>query len=138
MDHKLVFLDANGWIALLNASDRLHSRADAAWRQLLKDADFVVVTDWIIAETGNGLSRTAARKTFARAARLLISEQRVILVDISSAVLQAALRLYEERGDKAWGLVDCASFVVMREHGIGDAFTSDRHFEQAGFSCLLA
>ncbi len=39
--------------------------------------------------------------------------------------------------DKEWGLVDCVSFVVMREHGIEAALTTDRHFIQAGFRALL-
>jgi uncharacterized protein len=39
--------------------------------------------------------------------------------------------------DKTWGLVDCASFVVMSERGVMEAFTTDRHFDQAGFACLL-
>lgn len=138
MDRRLVFLDTNGWIALLNASDTLHSLADTTWRNLLQDSCLVVLTDWIIAETGNGLSRTAARTNFAKTARLLTSDQRVVLVNIASDLMHAALRLYEDRGDKTWGLVDCASFLVMRRYGIADAFTSDRHFEQAGFCCLLA
>jgi predicted nucleic acid-binding protein len=28
--------------------------------------------------------------------------------------------------------VDCTSFIVMKEHGISEAFTNGRHFEQAG------
>jgi hypothetical protein len=36
-----------------------------------------------------------------------------------------------------WGLVDCVSFVIMRSLGIREAFTADRHFEQAGFVALL-
>jgi hypothetical protein len=27
--------------------------------------------------------------------------------------------------------------IVMQRRSIGDAFTSDHHFEQAGFTCLL-
>jgi predicted nucleic acid-binding protein len=34
--------------------------------------------------------------------------------------------------------VDCASFIVMQERGITEAFTSDRDFEQAGFKRLLS
>jgi len=34
--------------------------------------------------------------------------------------------------------VDFASFIVMQERGITEAFTSDHDFEQAGFRCLLA
>ncbi len=39
--------------------------------------------------------------------------------------------------DKDWSLVDCASFVVMKQRGIQEALTSDHHFEQAGFVRLL-
>jgi predicted nucleic acid-binding protein len=34
-------------------------------------------------------------------------------------------------------MVDCASFGVMKDMGIHDAVTNDRHFEQAGFDRLL-
>ena len=51
--------------------------------------------------------------------------------------MERALLLYSDRPDKAWGLVDCASFVVMSDERISEVFTTDRHFEQAGFTCLL-
>jgi predicted nucleic acid-binding protein len=38
---------------------------------------------------------------------------------------------------KKWSFTDCTSFVTMRELRIADAFTSDRHFLQAGFTPLL-
>jgi len=38
-----------------------------------------------------------------------------------------------KRPDKEWSLVDCSSMVVMARRGIAEAFTSDHHFEQAGF-----
>jgi predicted nucleic acid-binding protein len=28
-------------------------------------------------------------------------------------------------------------WIIMSDHGVTDAFTTDRHFEQAGFNCLL-
>ena len=46
--------------------------------------------------------------------------------------------LYNARDDKDWSLTDCISFIVMKEHGITEALTGDRHFEQAGFRALLA
>lgn len=36
--------------------------------------------------------------------------------------------------DKEWGLVDCTSIVLAKEMGIHEIFTTDHHFEQAGFS----
>ncbi len=45
--------------------------------------------------------------------------------------------LYCDYADKTRGLVDCVSFVVMRETGITDALTNDKHFRQAGFNALM-
>jgi predicted nucleic acid-binding protein len=36
----------------------------------------------------------------------------------------------------AISLTDWASFLIMRERGIKNAFTSDRHFAQQGFHLL--
>jgi uncharacterized protein len=48
-----------------------------------------------------------------------------------------ALMLYQSRTDKAWGLTDCISFVVMQQNNLTDAVTGDRHFVQAGFRALM-
>jgi len=45
--------------------------------------------------------------------------------------------LYKKYADKEWSLVDCISFIVMRERGIKQALTFDRHFEQAGFDAIM-
>ncbi|WP_289501249.1 hypothetical protein [Gloeocapsopsis sp. IPPAS B-1203] len=41
------------------------------------------------------------------------------------------------RQDKTYSLSDAVSFVLMRQHGITEALTIDRHFEQEGFVRLL-
>jgi predicted nucleic acid-binding protein len=53
-----VFLDTNGWITLLNSAERHHAEAQRTWFELAKLGSHFVVTDWVIAETGNGLART--------------------------------------------------------------------------------
>ena len=49
----------------------------------------------------------------------------------------SGLELYTDRPDKAWSLVDCVSFKVMRARGLKEALAHDEHFEQAGFVALL-
>jgi predicted nucleic acid-binding protein len=137
MPGNAVFLDTNGWLALLNASDQLHSRADSVWRDFGQRGYSIVLTDWIIAETGNGLARTQAREGFSQSAGVLLNDPRCRVVFITSTLLRRTLDLYEARTDKQWGLVDCASFIVMTEEKVAEALTSDRHFEQAGFKALL-
>ena len=50
---------------------------------------------------------------------------------------QKAFQLFCNRPDKDWGLIDCVSFIVMREKRLSEALTADEHFEQAGFIALL-
>jgi predicted nucleic acid-binding protein len=137
MPGNVVFLDTNGWLALLNATDQLHKRADAVWHDLGRRGYSIVSTDWVIAETGNGLARTRARDRFSRVAEGLMKDPRCRIVFITAALLRRALDLYLARGDKQWGLVDCSSFIVMTDEGIVEALTNDRHFDQAGFRPLL-
>ena len=133
-----VLLDTNGWIALLNASDTLHESARRIWTQLAQERAPIIVTDWVVAETGNGLARFPLRERFRRAVELIESSPRSSLVTVDAELRRKALRLYDDRPDKTWGLIDCASFEIMKERGIRAAFTDDRHFKQAGFRRLLA
>lgn len=132
-----VFLDTGGWLALLSAFDRLHGSALTVWDDLIARRVPLVLTDWIVAETGNGLVRSPDRWRFRGVVQAIHASPLVELVPVTRDLLDQALHLYSRRLDKTWGLVDCASFAVMQERGIQEAFTQDRHFEQAGFRALL-
>ena len=137
MASKAVFLDSNGWIGLLNTRESLHGEAAERGREMSRTATPVVLTEWIVAETGNGLARTRARSRLAEIVQAMRRDPRFRIVPISTELAERALLMYSGCADKTWGLVDCASFVLMNDQGLTDAFTTDRHFEQAGFNCLL-
>lgn len=61
----------------------------------------------------------------------------VEIVHIDSTMDEEAWKLLKERRDKTWSLTDCASFVVMGKRKIITAFTTDHHFEQAGYVKIL-
>jgi hypothetical protein len=132
-----VFLDTNGWLALLNATESMHLQASSEWIKLGRLKYRVVLTDWIVAETGNGLSRTRGKRRFADELVQFRESPNVEFVIVDDSLLNSTLDLYCQHEDNSWGIVDCCSFIVMRERGITEAFTSDSHFEQAGFTRLL-
>jgi predicted nucleic acid-binding protein len=132
-----VFLDTNGWLALLHSKDVKHEEANEVWLDLGSRGYDVVLTDWVIAETGNGLARTRIRHLFADAVERIWTSPKVEVVMVDRDLVTKAVDHYRRHTDKTWGLVDCASFIVMQERGITEAFTSDHDFEQAGFRCLL-
>ena len=94
-------------------------------------------TEMVLFELANALSSVELRGK----AIILIDELQTLpnvqIVWSSVELFEKAWTLYCERPDKEWSLTDCASFVVMKERGINLAFTSDKHFEQAGFVRLL-
>jgi predicted nucleic acid-binding protein len=61
----------------------------------------------------------------------------VQVIHLHPQLFREAFDLYRSRSDKAWGLIDCVSFVVMKELGITNALSADKHFEQAGFNILI-
>ena len=65
----------------------------------------------------------------------ILSDPGVEVLPFDTPLKNAAWNLWKSRPDKTWSLVDCASFVVMQQHGLVEALTTDHHFEQAGFVC---
>lgn len=132
-----VFLDSNGLIALLNSVDWLQEGAEKVFAELNLTNRSYVTTDWILAETGNGLARSSGREIFSIAARKMLVDVRYHVIFVNDELFLDGLNRYQNRHDKKWGLIDCMNFEVMEAAGLKDAFTADRHFEQAGFHCLL-
>ena len=56
---------------------------------------------------------------------------------LSEDLYQKGMTMFVKRADKDWGLIDCISFVVMQEHEITEALTTDTHFQKAGFRALM-
>jgi predicted nucleic acid-binding protein len=132
-----VFVDTSGWIAILSEDDQLHGFATAQLVQLGKQRCPLVTTDWVLAETGNGVARTRARAGFRRFVETLLQSPLLQLVGIDVETFNESLIHFDRAADKTWGLIDCASFVVMEREQIRSALTADRPFQQAGFQCLL-
>jgi len=99
--------------------------------------DSLVTTDWVLTEVASFLREPRNRPTFAALLRELKQDRRMQIVAYSSDLQERAIQLFLERADKSWSLVDCVSFVVMHDRSLKSALTSDRHFEQAGFTVLL-
>ena len=132
-----VFLDAAYAIALSAPSDQLHTRAVALAEQLEAARTHLVTTQAVLLEIGNALSKRRYRAAAVELLSSLEADPLVVIVPFAPGLYTEAFDLYRSRLDKEWGLIDCASFVVMKTRGITEALTADEHFEQAGFRALL-
>jgi len=132
--NSVVFADTFYYLALINPRDAAHTRALEASR---KSSTKVVTSAWVIQELADGLAAPPVRDGFLRLLSSLEAEPDTLIIEPDTALWRRGLDLYRSRTHKAWSLTDCISFEIMRQHGITEALTADRHFEQAGFTALL-
>lgn len=129
-----VFADAFYFVARLNRHDQHHERVLAFSRDFRAR---MITTDLVLLEVADALARSESRPRVADFIRHVRQSAACEVVPASRELLDRALEVYHRHADKEWTLTDCASFVVMRERGLANALTGDRHFEQAGFVALL-
>lgn len=134
-----IFADTAGWGHLVDASQKYHTRAATLYRRARQQRRKLIITNYILTELVAlllGPLRIPRPRLTAFIEGLKTSPY-VEIVHVDPTLDAQAWRLFTQQSDKEWSLVDCASFVVMRQRGLLDAFTTDHHFEQAGFVCLL-
>jgi predicted nucleic acid-binding protein len=100
MASNAFFLDSNGWVALLNTRESLNRAANARWVELSREQRPVVLTDWIVAETGNGVARTPARNRFVETVQQMFRNPRFRILPVTPVTMERALLLYSDRPDK--------------------------------------
>ena len=132
-----VFADTAFWIALVAPRDQLHRQAKDASGWLANHR--IVTSEWVLTEFLNEFARRG--EDLRNAATKLVESLRArsdLLIEPQTSIgFAAAFDIYGKRRDKGWSLTDCSSFAIMEQHGIREALTSDKHFEQAGFKAHL-
>jgi predicted nucleic acid-binding protein len=137
---ETVFWDTSAFVALGNADDDLHERAVRASEALARQRALILTTSAVLTEVANTFSRSSWRPVahqLVESVRQSVTMGVARVVHVDEALWEQGWVLFVERPDKHWGLTDCISFVVMQDESITRAFTSDRHFEQAGFERLM-
>lgn len=128
------FVDTSFVVALVNKNDQHHNQAIELASRF--DKRPLVTTDAILREVGNALARSFKTEPI-QIIEYFIAADEIQIIHLSADLFRRAFELYRSHSDKAWGLVDCISFVVMRELNVTEALTADRHFEQAGLTALI-
>jgi hypothetical protein len=131
---KPTFADTSYYIALLSETDDWHEAA-VEWSERVLGRQ--VVTEYVLVELGSALSKVRDRHLYVPFVEHLLAEPGTDFTPASGDLFRRGLALFGKRPDKDWSLVDCISFVVMRQRRITDVLTLDYHFEQAGFRVLL-
>ena len=129
-----MFLDTSGLLSLFDSRDACHEDAVRKFHR----ADRLLTNNYVLAEL---VALTNARNLPRRAAidyiQDLLNDPMIEVFCVDEAFHRAGMDLLVSRVDKGYSLCDAVSFLQMKQRGIAEALTTDRHFEQEGFVRLL-
>lgn len=134
-----VFADTSGWANFFVRSEPFYQLSVRIMRQWHATGSRLVTTNYILLELVALMTSPLRipRPQQLKTIEAIHAASWVELVHIDPTLHDEAWRLLTKRPDKDWSLVDCSSMVVMARRGIDQAFTSDHHFEQAGYTRIL-
>ena len=129
-----IFVDTSGLLAVLDATDKNHEKADEVWLALLNGEDVLATSNYVFVET----FALAQSRLGLKAAQALAQDIAPVFSIhwVEQAEHEAAVAAVLASGRRRLSLVDCVSFEVMRRQGIRSSFAFDGHFEEQGFDCI--
>jgi len=129
-----MLLDTSGLLCMVHRSERQHELAVSRYDEgTIRLTHNYVLDEFVSLAHARRFSRQAALDFSER----LINDGEVETIWVDEVLHRNALALLRARPDKTYSLCDAVSFVLMRDRGITEALTTDRHFEQEGLVRLL-
>jgi hypothetical protein len=132
-----VFVDSSGLYALADHRDPARKSVEQCVTKLMKSGVGLILTDYIFDESCTLAKARAGGYGALRLLEVVDRSEAFRFFWIGEHRFQAAKSFFTKYSDHGYSFTDCTSFVLMRELGIKDALTTDRHFVEAGFRALL-
>ena len=136
MGRNTLFVDTGAWYALADRSDQHHYEAVEIYPKLLSNNLPLKTTNLIIAETYILIRRAIGYQAAIVFLENIASSPRVIKIYSDSILEEAAESILRQYQDQDFSYTDAVSFVVMKQIGITEAFSFDKHFVTAGFTLI--
>ncbi len=130
-----VFVDTSAFLSLLDIDEQNHDNAQRIWARLVQQNTPLFCTSYVLAETAALIQNRLGLRQLRAFHENVFPFLRVTWVDaiLHEAGMTAVLAANRRR----LSLVDCVSFVAMRQSGLDAAFAFDNHFAEQGFHLLL-
>jgi predicted nucleic acid-binding protein len=131
------FLDTSGFYALLVKEEKVHNYAAKWMAGISAERPLLATTDLVLSETATLLKARGYRELLSVFFDFLASTSALRVRWFDPKLFNETRAFFLRHSDHGYSFVDAGSFVVMRQLGLTDALTTDRHFREAGFISLL-
>lgn len=133
----MIFVDTSAWYAVEVEDDVNHEAAYKFLSTLASGKHGVsITTDYVLDEA---LTLLRSRRDLASATAFInkIRKSKSVRVFwIDEGLFEKALVIFQKSDHKSWSFTDCTSFALMGELSVSNAFTFDRHFNEAGLAAF--
>ena len=130
---KRLFVDTAGWMAMADAKDPLHQKSVRFRDKSLEQGTILVTSNYILDETLTLIRMRLGIESAEKWWELISESSRCNVEWITPERSEKALYFFFRWRDQSFSFTDCTSFILMRELGIENVLTADRHFITAGF-----
>ncbi len=127
----MIFVDTSAIYALLDREDRDHPKARAQWAKMLKSGTPLLTTNYVVLEVCALAQHRLGLDAVRAVQDDILPAIEVRWLDESIHTLAMTALLAARR--RKLSLVDCSSFLAMRQAGSRTAFAFDKHFAEEGF-----
>ncbi len=127
-----IFIDTSAWAAFVYEKDEWHSSIARTIGHAMDRYYQVVTSNFVIDETITLLLKFITKDKIIEFVENL-NESSVKIVEVNRELWNLAWGIFKQYRDKQFSFTDCTSFAIMREMGIEEAISLDRHFDQMGF-----
>ena len=127
----MIFLDTSAAYAAIDAADPNHREAAERLQTALQQRIPVLTHNYVVLES----TALIQRRLGLHAALSFLKDTRLLKIHwITPEDHAEAVELLKWRGKRNLSLVDCMSFVVMRQYGITTALAYDSDFQAEGIN----
>ena len=135
-----VFADSSYFISFYDDVDQKHSTAIKLTKELASQPLEVFTSDYIYDETITLLLTTHKYYGYLRTQQFdqdVLASGKFNFIRISDTLFQKGRETFRRYAkDKQWSFTDCTSYVIMKDMGIKNVLTFDKHFKQMGFKLI--
>ena len=134
MNRKSVFVDTGAWFAIADKSDQFHHHAKSHLKKIVENGDGITTSNLVIHETAMLLARRLSKHAAIQFLDLVAKDENVVVLQSDAAIEQDAYEVFRKYDEHDFSIVDCVSFVLMKNFEIKRTFTFDKHFKTMRFS----
>jgi predicted nucleic acid-binding protein len=124
-----IFIDTS-----VDPEDDNYETASGFFKEIRENSPYrLYTTNLVFYETVTLIRSRIGIAESIRFGQSLFRSKGIQTIFVDHALEEKAFEIFTTHTDKDYSFIDCASFAVMEELGLQNAFTFDKHFAQAKF-----